>query len=149
MLCANSYQVLMLENMLVDNALASVYSFRTMVHPMYGYVFGIRMGSDCPDCNKGKGDTPRQYDFGSYAKAEVCIVGCIDAAYTSIEAQNRTGSLHAHSAMFVQCLHQHTYLHDHLNLSRKDAGTIMKQYLHHESHVSSECFEGSTDTLRT
>ena len=48
--------------------------------------------------------------FGSHAKPEGGILGRVDAVYMSIEAQTSTGSLHAHSQVVVQCLHQHTCL---------------------------------------
>ena len=46
--------------------------------------------------------------FGSNATSEGGILGRVDAVYTYIEAQESTGSLHAHSQVVVQCLHQHT-----------------------------------------
>ena len=96
---------------------------------MYEYVFGVRMCSNCPNCHNGKGDTP-----------------CQD--HTSIEGQQRTGSLHAHSQLFEQCLHRRTSLHDMLELLRKYDGSIIQQYLLYKSHVSSESYEGNKDTLQ-
>ena len=57
--------------------------------------------------------------FGSNGTPEGGILGRVDAVYTSIEAQTSTGSLHAHSQVVVQCLHQHTCLSDRLQKRRK------------------------------
>ena len=59
---------------------------------------------------------------------KVVFFGRIDACYTSIEAQKSTGSLHAHSQVFVQCLHQHTSLRDILNILRHDGTDIVQSY---------------------
>ena len=60
---------------------------------------------NCPNCSES--ESPCQDLFGSSARAEGGVVGRVDAAFTSIEAQKSTGGLHAHSQVFVQCLHQH------------------------------------------
>ena len=72
---------------------------------------------------------PCQDVFGSSAISEGGIFGRVDAVYMSTEAQTSTGSLHAHSQVFVQCLHQHTTLHDILRKLRADPGHIVKEYL--------------------
>ena len=96
--------------MLVVDPLASVDGFRSLLLLAYEYLFGVRMCSRCPDCNNGRCGSPCQDWFGSNAKPEGGIFGRLDAGYTSFEAQKSTGSLHAHSQLFVQCLHQHESL---------------------------------------
>ena len=102
------------------DALASVDGFRVMVHLIFEFIFGIRFCPHCPDCNNGEHSTPCQDLFGSSARAEGGIFGRVDAVFTSIEAQTSTGSLHAHSQVFVQCLHQHQPLWDIATKLSKD-----------------------------
>ena len=53
-----------------------------------------------------------------------------DAGYTSTKAQKSTRSLHAHSQLFVQCLHQHTPLHSFFEiLEQKNATDTVHYYL--------------------
>ena len=65
----------------------------------------------------------------------------MDAGFTSIEAQKSKGSLHAHSQLFVQCLHQHTPLVDVLRVLRKDRGDLVRKYLVYKAHACGECYE--------
>ena len=97
---------------LAKDALASADGFRLLVSLTYEHLFGMRVCGFCPDCNNGEHGKPCSDLFGSNAFAEGGIFGRIDAGYTSIEAQKSTGSLHAHSQLFVKCLHQHTPLQE-------------------------------------
>ena len=81
-----------------------------MVHLTCSHLFGMNVCQTCPDCNCSA--EPCQDMFGSNAKAESGILGRVDAVYTSIEAQQSTGGLHAHSQVVVQCSHQHICLFD-------------------------------------
>ena len=72
---------------------------------------------NCPDCSSSA--EPCQDMFGSNATPEGGILGRVDVIYTSIEAHTSTGSLHAHSQVAVQCLHQHTCLSERLQKLRK------------------------------
>ena len=92
------------------DALAYVEGFRIMVHLTFSHLFQMNCCQNCPECNCSP--EPCQDMCGSNAKAEGGILGRVDAMYTSIEAQTSTGSLHAHSQVFVQCLHQHTCVPD-------------------------------------
>ena len=63
------------------------------------------------------------------------MVGRCDAGYTSIEAQKSKGSLHAHSQIFVQCLHQHTPLAEIMQRLKRDGDGLVKKYLVYKEHV--------------
>ena len=93
--------------LLAKDSLASVDGLRIMVLLAYEHLFGMRVCPNCPHCNHDEAVSPCQDLFGSNAKAEGGVFGRIDAGYTSFEAQKSTGALHAHSQLFVQCLHQH------------------------------------------
>ena len=69
--------------------------------------------------------------FGSNVTSEGGILGWVEAVYTSIEAQKSTGSLHAHSQVFVQCLHRHTCLLHILYKLREHQEGIVQEYLKH------------------
>ena len=66
--------------------------------------------------------------FGSVATALGGIFGRIDAMFTSIEAQQSTGSLHAHSQLFIQCLHQHISLDDIIAILQKTYSGSVEKY---------------------
>ena len=90
------------------DALASVVGFRIMVHLTFSHLRGMILCQYCPECNSSA--EPCQDMFGSNATSEGCILGRIDAVYTSIEAQQSTGRLHTHFQVFVLCLHQHVFV---------------------------------------
>ena len=78
--------------------------------------------------------------------AEGGIFGRIDAGYTSIEAQKSTGSLHAHSQLFVQCLHQHIGLAELMeSLTKSKCKNLVQAYLHYKSHVCREVYAGKPE----
>ena len=89
--------------------------------------------------------TPCQDLFGSSATAEGGVFGRIDAGYTSIEAQKSTGSLHAHSQLFVQCLHQHTPLREVLEAIRKRPKALVQRYLDYKAHVCRQVYADATE----
>ena len=130
---------------LAGDALASVDGFRVMVLLTFEHLFGLRFCQNCPQCNVGS--SPCQDLFGSNATAEGGIFGRIDAVFTSLGAQKSTGSLHAHSQLFVQCLHQHTSLHHIIKLLRKDCGHVVQDYLAYKAHVSRQVYNSSEDIL--
>ena len=132
--------------MLALDALASLDGFRVLVSVTYEYVFGLRVCGFCPDCNNGEYGTPCQDLFGSNSTPEGGIFGRIDAGYTSIEAHKSKGSLHAHSQLFVQCLHQHTPLATILQRLRKGGHEIVQGYLKYKAHVSRQVY-ADTDGL--
>ena len=93
---------------LARDPLASIDGFRTRMQLAYTCRFGMRVCRACPDCNNGVNSTPCQDICDSSATATGGIFGRVDAIYTSTETQTPKGSLHTHSQVFVQCLHQHT-----------------------------------------
>ena len=78
--------------------------------------------------------------FGSNAYAEGGIFGRIDAVYTSIETQKSTGSCHAHSQVWVQCVHQHTPLSQLFAVAHDDTKHLISRYLRYKSHVSRQVY---------
>jgi len=126
---------------LARDPLASVDGFRTLVLFAYEYLFGMRVCPDCPDCNHMNTSDPCQDLFGSNASAEGGIFGRVDAGYTSIEAQKSTGSLHAHTQLFVQCLHQHTPLAEIMEILSDVRGSqVVTDYLNYKTHVCREIY---------
>ena len=106
--------------------MASVDGFRTMILLTFEHLFGIRFCPHCPDCNATS--NPCQDMFGSVATALGGIFGRIDAIFTSIEAQQSTGSLHAHSELFLKCLHQDISLDDIIAIQQKNSSGIVEKY---------------------
>ena len=125
---------------LARDPLASVDGFRVLIQVTYLCLFGLRICPFCPDCNNSKHGVPCNDLFGSNALPEGGIFGRIDAGYTSIESQKSSGSLHAHSQLFVQCLHQHTPLVEVLAKVRADGKDLVSQYLDYKAHVSRQMY---------
>ena len=125
----------MRRSLIAKDALASVDGFRVMVLLAYEYLFGMRVCPNCPHCNHDDITKACQDCFGSNAKAEGGIFGRLDAGYTSFEAQKSTGSLHAHSQLFIQCLHQHEPLSEVL-LRLTEKPELVKRYLNYKERNS-------------
>ena len=130
---------------LATDSLASVEGFRVMVQLTFKYLFGLSFCSHCPDCVTSA--DPCQDLFGSSANAEGGIFGRIDAIFTSIEAQKSTGSLHAHSQLVVQCLHQHTPLWEIVTQLKKGAGSMFNAYLNYKAHVCRQVYASDRDVV--
>jgi hypothetical protein len=133
---------------LARDSLASVYGFRTMVLAAYEYLFGMRVCPHCPHCNFQDNGIPCQDLFGSNASPEGGIFGRIDAGYTSFEAQKSTGSLHAHSQLFVQCLHQHTPLAEILQIIRSRQSHLVQDYLVYKGRVCRQVYADTSLELK-
>ena len=88
--------------------------FRVLVLLALKHLFGMHFCPHCPDCSQS--DSPCMDVFGSNATAAGGIFGRIDAMYGSIECQ-KSGSLHLHSQLFVQCYHQYTPLSELMRLN--------------------------------
>ena len=129
------------QTILARDALASVDGFRVACSVTYEYLWGMRVCAFCPDCNNGAASTPCQDIFGSNATPEGGSLGRLDAGYTSIEAQKSKGSLHAHSQLFVQCLHQHTPLIEVLRQIKGSGGDVVSKYLQYKAHVCKQTYE--------
>ena len=128
------------KRILARDSLASVDGFHMLVLAAYEYLFGMRVCPFCPHCNNSSHGRPCQDLFGSNALAEGGIFGRIDAGYTSIEAQKSTGSLHAHSQLFVQCLHQHTPLAEIMLYLKQTKDHLVKDYLVYKERVCRQVY---------
>ena len=126
-------------HLMARDALAAVDGFRTLVALAKQHLFGMRVCPFCPDCNNGQHGRPCQDIFGSSAAPEGGAFGRIEG-YTSIEAQKSTGSLHAYSQLFVQCLHQHTPLRDVLEALRSQPGAVVARYLKCKTQVCRQVY---------
>ena len=117
--------------------LASVDGFRLLCSLACEYLFGMRVCAFCPDCNNGdnEGVVPCQDLFGSNATPEGGVFGRADGGITSIEAQKSTGSLHAHSQLHVQCIHQHKPLREIFTEITGGNRSLVEKYLLYKSHV--------------
>ena len=79
--------------------------------------------------------------FCSNVKPEGGMIGRIDAAFGSIEAQKSAGSLHVHFQIFVQCLHQHTPLHTLLSDHRPKLKELFENYAKYKRQVCRQMYE--------
>ena len=122
---------------LAKDSLASVDGFKIMVLLAYKHLFGMRVCPNCPHCNES--DFPCQYLISSNAKAEGGVFGRVDASYTSFDAQKSTGALHAHSQLFIQCLHPHKPLSAVLQ-SLTEHPDLVGRYLKYKEHVCRQSF---------
>ncbi|HIE71391.1 MAG TPA: hypothetical protein EYP98_15145 [Planctomycetes bacterium] len=122
---------------LARDPLASVDGFRVLCSLAYEYLFGMRVCAFCPDCNNGdsEGVLPCQDLFGSNATPEGGVFGRADGGITSIEAQKSAGSLHAHSQLHVQCIHQHKPLREIFKEITGGNRSLVEKYLLYKSHV--------------
>ena len=134
---------------LATDSLASVDGFRAMIQLTFQHLFGMNFCPKCPYCNHNNCDAPCQDLFGSNATAEGGILGRVDAVFTSIEAQKSTGSLHAHSQVFLQCLHQHTNIYQVLEKIREKPDAIVKEYLRYKAHVCRQVYTEDVDEVNT
>ena len=125
---------------LARDSLASVDGFRILVHAAHKYLFGLNYCWMCPDCNADAAEQSCQDICGNSSIQEGGIFGRAEAAYTCIECQKSTGSLHAHSQVFIQCLHQHTPLSDVLKKMKGAAATEINKYLKYKAHVCRQVY---------
>ena len=128
------------KQILASDSLASVDGFRVMIQLTLQHLVGMKFCQHCPRCNHDNSESPCQDLFGSNATAEGGIFGRVDAVYTSIEAQKSTGSLHAHSQVFVQCLHQHISIYDIMQTLRDQPDNVIKEYLRYKEHVCRQVY---------
>ena len=128
--------------LLARDPLASVDGFRTLCLLAYKYLFGMRVCPACPDCNNKESGSgaPCQDIFGSNATPEGGVFERADGGFTSIEARKTAGSLHAHSQLHVQCLHQNTPLREIFNSVIPNNETLVQKYLDYKSHVCREVY---------
>ena len=105
---------------LARDPLASVDGFRVIVGLVLEHILGMRYCPKCPDCDCAD-------LLGSNATAVGGCLGRVDGVYGSIEAQKSAGSLHLHVQVFVQCLHQHTPLHELAQLPKEVLGRLVEE----------------------
>ena len=118
---------------LARDPLATVDGFRVTMLLLLRHLFGVNVCLYCPDCSCGP--TPCQDERGSSARTNGGVFGRIDTAYISIEFQKSAGSPHGHMQLFVQCLHQHTSLHEIFAATAERAAELREAYLRYNSHV--------------
>ena len=126
---------------LAKDPLASVDGFRALVLLTCTFLFGMRVCENCPACNfTGFRQDPCQDYSGSNATPEGCIFGRVDAGYTSVEAQKPTGALHAHSQLFVQCIHPRAPLHEVFKIIEERRPHLVEQFCQYKAHVSRQVY---------
>ena len=136
---------------LARDGLASVDGFRITILLTLEYIMGMRVCSECPDCNhkqRGEGDdywTSCQDLFGNNAYSDGGVFGRVEGIYISIEAQKSAGSLHAHGQVHVACIHQHTPLIDIMAQLQDNKPTLVSEYLRYKAHVCREVYENVTE----
>ena len=118
--------------LLARDPLACVEGFRVLVLLALRHLFGMHFCPRCPDCSQS--DSPCMDIFGSNATAAGGIFGRIDAMYGSIECQ-KSGSLHLHSQLFVQCYHQYTPLSELMRLNAEHRVEMLRRYSTYSAHV--------------
>ena len=77
---------------------------------------------------------------GNSSTPEGGFAGRAEAIFTSIEAQKATGSLHAHSQGFIQCLHQHMPLIKIFEFLKKGNAEVVRKYLRYKTHVCRQVY---------
>ena len=117
---------------LAGDPLSCADGFWTLVQLVLRHLFGVRWCPNCPNC--AKSDRPCTDAFGSNATAMGGVLGRVDAALGSIECQ-RSGALHAHFQVFLQCLHQFTPLSEIVALGTEAYLDLVKKYKAYNAHV--------------
>ena len=125
---------------LARDSLASVDGFRILVLAAFKFLFWMNVCFHCPDCNTDKSMFPCQDVFGCSSTPEGGFAGRAEAVFTSIEAQKATGSLHGHSQVFIQCLHQHMPLIKVFEFLKKGNAEVVRKYLRYKTHVCRQVY---------
>lgn len=121
--------------------LASVYAFQAIIRSTLRALFGVTVCSDCPRCNcPGAGTSSCNDKFGCVSKPCGGIFGRIGGYYGSIENQTED-SLHVHTMVHVECLHQHHSLREIVDLILGgDTEGIIGKFKEYKEHVSNESY---------
>ena len=125
--------------LLARDPMACADGFRVLCLLTLKHLFGLRVCWRCPDC--AQSTQPCANIFGSNANAWGGILGRVDACYGSIENQ-RSGTLHLHAQLFVQCAHQHTPLRS--IFQRADLPQLAAEYADYVAHVSRKVYATPT-----
>ena len=118
--------------MLARDPLACADGFWALVQLALRHLFGVRWCPNCPHCSNSK--TPCVDAFGSSATAMGGILGRVDAAFGSIECQ-KSGALHVHFQIFLQCFHQYTPLSEIVNMAKDAYLDLVHEYKLYTAHV--------------
>ena len=118
--------------LLARDPLACAEGFRVLVLLTLRKLFGVRFCPRCPEC--ADTSTPCADAFGSNATGVGGIFGRVDSVYGSIECQ-KSGSLHLHMQLFVQCFHQFTPLSELLRLNKFQQLEMLRKYSSYTAHV--------------
>jgi hypothetical protein len=121
--------------LLAKDPLASVYGFHILVRITLRALFGVRICSDCPDCNTSTARPGCCDELGNVATPEGGILGLIEAYHGSIESQGATGSLHAHMNLFLNRMHQHTKMIDIAKAIQEQGDALVQQFERFTNHV--------------
>ena len=125
------------KKILARDPLACAEGFQTLVLLTLRHIFGVRYCSNCPNCAVTA--SPCVDGFGSNATPTGGVFGRVDAVYGSIECQ-RSGSLHGHFQVFVQCVHQHGSMADLTRLSDGRLLELLRKYSSYASHVTRKIY---------
>ncbi|CAJ1389752.1 unnamed protein product, partial [Effrenium voratum] len=104
----------------------------TLVLLTLRHLLGVRFCPRCPNC--ATSGQPCSDAFGSNAVAGGGVLGRVDAVFGSIECQ-KSGALHAHMQVFVQCRHQRGSLAGLLDLGKPELRTLLQRYASYTAHV--------------
>ena len=118
--------------MLARDPLACAEGFWALVQLALRHLFGVRWCPNCPHCAKSK--TPCMDAFGSNATATGGILGRVDAVFGSIECQ-KSGTLHVHFQIFLQCFHQYTPLSKLADMAKDAYMDLVHKYKVYTAHV--------------
>ncbi|CAJ1393587.1 unnamed protein product [Effrenium voratum] len=118
--------------LLARDPLACAEGFRTLVLLTLRHLLGVRFCPHCPNC--AASERPCSDAFGSNALATGGVLGRVDAVFGSIECQ-KSGALHAHMQVFVQCRHQRDSLASLLDLGKPKIQTLLQRYASYTAHV--------------
>ena len=126
------------QKLLARNPLACADGFRILCRLVFRDLFGVRACANCPDCNMSRG--PCQDIFGSNASPEGGVYGRADACIGSCENQ-KSGALHLHGQLFVQCIHQLTPLKEIMAKIRAGRRDIVEGSLAYNAHVCKQTYD--------
>jgi hypothetical protein len=124
------------QKLLARDPLASVYGFHIVIRILLRALFGVRICSECPDCNTSKTLPSCCDELGSVASPEGGIAGLVEAYHGSIESQGRTGSLHGHFQLFIARIHQHTKMVDIAKMIQQQGDVLVNQFERFTNHLS-------------
>jgi hypothetical protein len=127
---------------LAKDPLASVYGFRMLMKLTLSTLFGVRVCSNCPNCNLKPGGCVDAY--GSVATAEGGIIGRTDAYYISIENQ-KEDDLHGHGLFWPQCVFRQQALVEIAETLQNEHSDLFEQCKWFKTHTCNEQYYDVAD----